>query len=169
MQPRNVSCPGCPRCWNSGRPRRRGIAKWASKRARRTRRGERPRHARRGRSSNLGDPRLFPETFRPVGEPVTIPRARRALVGGARVVAGPNVSVPQRMSCPPRGRPKARGTGAEVDRDEGVGGPNTSDEVGKRVAPKPMEQRRSVSRVSFRREPWALHRWRETGHRNFWR
>jgi hypothetical protein len=44
-------------------------------------------------------------------------------------------------------------TGAEADGDEGVGGPRTSDEAGKRLAPKPAEQRRPVSETSSRREP----------------
>jgi hypothetical protein len=36
-----------------------------------------------------------------------------------------------------RGRPKARGTGAEVERCQGVGGPNMSDDGGEQLAPGP--------------------------------
>jgi len=53
MQPRNLWLSGCPGHWTAWRPRRllrqgRGEG--------RTRRGLRPRHARRGRPRNLGGP-----------------------------------------------------------------------------------------------------------------
>lgn len=55
-------------------------------------------------------------------------------VGGRTLgVAEPRGFAKKKRS--PRGRPKARGTGAEADGDEGVGGLHRSDEVGKRVAP----------------------------------
>lgn len=53
---------------------------------------------------------------------------------------------------PPPGRRQARGTGAEADGDEGVGEPNMSDDAGKRVAPKPAEQRGLVLDANFRRD-----------------
>jgi len=49
---------------------------------------------------------------------------------------------------------KAEGEGGPELRPteiEEVGGPNRSDEAGKRLAPEPAEQRRAVSRENFRR------------------
>lgn len=66
-------------------------------------------------------------------------------------VARPPLGLAKKEHLPTVGQ-KQGVTGAKADGDEGVGGPHTSKEAGKWVAPKPAEQRRPVSRKSFRRE-----------------
>jgi hypothetical protein len=68
--------------------------------------------------------------LRRVGEPVTNPRARRAPADGAGAVAEPSGRRLREERAIRPWQVEARGTGAETDGDEGVGGPNTSDEAG---------------------------------------
>ena len=92
----------------------------------RIRRGVRPWHVRRGRSSNLGGPRLSSTHPRSCGEPVT--RLRRTTRCG-RTCRRSSWAQNKR---PHRGRPLARGTGAVGRRRQGVGGLHRSDDVGER-------------------------------------
>ena len=51
-----------------------------------------------------------------------------------------------------RGRSKARGTGAETEGGQEVGGLNTSDDVGERLAPGPGRAKAARASTNFRRE-----------------
>jgi len=100
-------------------------------RAGRTRRGVRPRHAARGRSSNLGDPHLSlaqPGTTESRSSISDTPRA----CGCARGWPTPREVAPHRTSIHAKvGRWQGE-TGAAAEGDGGVGGPHTSDDVGER-------------------------------------
>ncbi len=69
--------------------------------------------------------------------------------------------------CPHRGRPLARGTGAEVDGTRESEGRKVALTSGNGVAPGPDRAKAARVDASFRREPWpTLRRW-ETCHRDF--
>lgn len=100
---------------------------------RRTWRGVWLRRARRGRSRNLGGPRLSCE--RPDQRGAGNPSSRTTRASEcARVVAEPGKGSAKKSARREVGR-KQGATGAEAERDEGVGGPRKSEEVGKRLAP----------------------------------
>ena len=113
----------------------------------RARRGYQPRHARRRRSRNLGDPPrsagvrglrgAAPESPRDVR-----PRAQARLAPGN----GRRRSVRQAV-----GRRRGK-TGAEAEGGVGVGGPNTSEDVGERLATGPGRAKAARVETSFRRE-----------------
>lgn len=58
-------------------------------------------------------------------------------------------------------------TGAEADGDEGVGGLQSSEDVGERLAFGPGGVKAARVDVIFRRAPWPKHRLREACHRDF--
>lgn len=80
----------------------------------------------------------------------------RRAVGSKRTGGRPRVRRrrdAQKDACPTGEAPRGQ-TGAEPERDRGVGGPHKSGEGGERTwHPDPAEQRRPVLRGSFRREP----------------
>jgi len=57
---------------------------------------------------------------------------------------------------PPRGRPSARGTGAQADGDEGVGEPHRSVEAGERLASGPSRAKAARVGANFRRGPCSM-------------
>ena len=59
---------------------------------------------------------------------------------------------PEQNKCPPRGRPTASGSRAEVEGSEGVGGPHRSDDVGEPKATGPDRAKEARADINFRRE-----------------
>ncbi len=155
MRPRNRKIPGA-----QGANIPEGSSAITSKRARgwHTWRGVRPWRARKGRSRNLGGPGHSSGEPRQDGEPVDP-------ISDGNVEADARVARPRR-SIRPRGRPKARGTGAEAEGGQGVGGLNTSEDAGKRVAPGAGRAKAARVGTSLVRETWTGQRTRRTCQRD---
>ena len=129
-------------------PRRRRRLLRIRARGSRARRGERPRHAVRGRSRHLGGPRSSSADTGATETRSSLSDAPRAR-GCARSRPTPRKWLSAQKKHPRRGRPQARGDRSRgrwaADVSGGVGGLRTSVDVGAAGwRPDPAEQRRPV-------------------------